>query len=295
MYYVFGGVKLNSTQFPYQQVSLSPELEKALMNSDARAGSSYTGVHKAAPMAKVNTPALASMLGITGLVGSVLTAFEIFAIAHDEDGVASGSVHRKWTMTAAVAQVESITTSKGHAEMAVTIHAVDDQTNAVWVLTENVALPTSPRVTDVWYQGPMYIDDTAYTVEQMTITPNAEMLKRHSNGSVGPSFVGIKPPSPVIAIQAADGTLHKAALGLGANVGPVLLFLRKGAEGSGLRVANATETHISISVPSAFLTPDGADGEPRGDIGWGVTMDVRDDGTNAIWTLDTTAAIAAPA
>lgn len=294
MYYVFGGVKLNSTFFPYQQVSISPELQKTLLNSDVRSASSFTGIKTAAPMAKINTPALASILNITGMVGAVLSAFEVYEIAHDEDGIASGSVHRKWSMTEAVAQVESISTSKGHAEIAVAVHAVEDGTNAVWVLTEGVALPTMTRVTDVWYQGPLYVGTTLYNLEQITITPGAEVKKRHSNGSVGPTFVGLKEPVPVIAVSAEDGELAALAGAFGDVVGPVTIFFRKGDEGDGLRVANATETHISLVVPSVFMTPDGKDGEPRGEVAQNVTMDVRDDGTNAIWTLDTTAAIVAP-
>jgi hypothetical protein len=294
MYYVFGGVKLNSTFFPYQQVSISPELQKALFNSDVRSASSFTGIKTAAPMAKINSPSLASILNITGMVGAVLSAFEVYEIAHDEDGIASGSVHRKWSMTEAVAQVESISTSKGHAEISVAVHAVEDGTNAVWVLTEDVALPTMTRVTDVWYQGPLYVSTTLYNTEQITITPGAEVKKRHSNGSVGPTFVGLKEPVPVIAVSAEDGELAALAGAFGDVVGPVTIFFRKGAEGDGLRVANATETHISLVVPSVFMTPDGKDGEPRGEIAQNVTMDVRDDGTNAIWTLDTTAAIVAP-
>jgi hypothetical protein len=150
------------------------------------------------------------------------------------------------------------------------------------------------RVTDVWYQGPLYVSTTLYNTEQITITPGAEVKKRHSNGSVGPTFVGLKEPVPVIAVSAEDGELAALAGAFGDVVGPVTIFFRKGAEGDGLRVANATETHISLVVPSVFMTPDGKDGEPRGEIAQNVTMDVRDDGTNAIWTLDTTAAIVAP-
>lgn len=295
-YWVFGAVKLNSTLFPYQSVGLSPEIEKALMNSDARAGHSFTGVKTMGPVARLNTPALKSLLDITGLIGASLTAFEVFQIKHDATGVASGNVHRKWSMTGgALAQIENISTSDGYAMASAQIHAVDDGTNAVWTLTEGVALPTLQRVTDVWYQGPLYIDDDLYKVEQMTITPNAEVIKRYSNGQVGPGFVGLRPATPTITVRAADGALHGLAGAGGVNTGPVTIFLRKGAEGSTLRVADATETHISIVVPSVYLTGDGVDGQPRQDIGFGVTMDVRDDGTNAIWTLDTTAAIAEPA
>ena len=44
--------------------------------------------------------ALAAVLDITGLAGAVLTAFEVYLIKHDAAAVASGSAHRKWTMTA---------------------------------------------------------------------------------------------------------------------------------------------------------------------------------------------------
>lgn len=294
-YYIVGGLKMNSTLIPFSSASISPEFEKALLNSDARAGHSFTGIRTAGPVIRFTSPAVASVLNITGLVGAALTAFEVFLIKHDAVAVASGSSHRKLSATTCIAQVESIATSGGYAEVTVAVHAVEDGTNAVWVNDNAAALPTSPRVTDVWYQGPVYLVSTLHRVEQMTISPNSEVIKRHSNGHTGPTFVGLKPVTPSIAISNADGSLHNAAGAFGANVGPVTIFLRKGAEGSALRVADATETHISIVVPSAFLTGDGVDGQPRTEVDFGVTLDVRDDGTNAIWTLDTTAAIAEPA
>lgn len=294
-FYVIGGIELNGdTAIPFSRASLSPELEKALLNSDARAGHSFTGVKTAGPVVRFTSPAVASVLDITGMVGAVLTAAEIHLIQHDAAAVTSGSAHRKLSMTSAVAVVESISTSNGYAEVTVAVHAVYDGTNAVWVNDNAAALPTSPRVTDVWYQGPFYNTTTLYRVEQMTISPNAEIIKRHSNGEVGPAFVGIRPVAPSISVMNADGALHNLAGAFGANVGALTIFLRKGAEGSSLRVADGTATHISLTVPSAFLTGDSVDGQPREDVGFGVNFDVRDDGTNAIWTLDTTAAIAAP-
>lgn len=293
-YYILGGVKINSTQIPYRSVSLAPELEKVLLNSDARSGHSYTGIKTASPMVTIVSEALAAILNITGLGGATFTAFEVFLIKHGATGVASGNVHRKWTMTAGVIRVDSIATSNGHAEITIEVHGTEDGTNAVWVMTDNVALPTSPRATEVWYQGPLYVGTTLYQVEQSTFAPNGEMLKRHSNGAVGPVFAGIKPAKPTLGIQAADGVLHGLAGSFGDNVGPVTLFYRHGAEGDGLRVANATETHIKITIPSAFLTPEGVEGTPGQEVGFGVMFDARDDGTNAVASLDTTAAIAAP-
>lgn len=293
-YYIVAAVKLNSTLIPYSSVSISPELEKALMNSDARLGHSFTGIKTAGPMVRITTPALASVLGITGISGAVLTAFEIYMIKHDAAAVASGSAHRRWTMTSALARVDSISTSNGMAELNIEIHGVYDGTNAVWVLTDSVAIPTQDSVTDVWYQGPLYVGTTAYRVEQTTLNPGAEIIKRHSNGEVGPGFVGLRPIKPTLAVQAADGVLHGAAGAFGVNAVDVLMFYRKGAEGSGLRVSDATETHISVTIPSALMTPDSVDGTPGQEVGFGVMFDARDDGSNAVITLDTTAAIVAP-
>lgn len=294
-YYVIGGIELNgATAVPYSRAELAPNIEKALLNSDAISGHSFTGVRMAGPICRFTTPAIKSVLDITGMVGVVLTAFEIHLIKHDAVAVASGSSHRKLSMTSAVAQIESISTSNGYAELTVAIHGVFDGTNAVWANDNAAALPTSPRVTDVWYQGPVYLTTTLYRVEQMTISPNAEVIKRHSNGEVGPAFVGLRPVTPSISFTEGAGALHAAAGAFGANVGPVTIFLRKGAEGSSLRVADATETHISLVVPSAYMTPNDLSGQPREDVGFGVDLDIRYDGSNAIWTLDTTAAIVAP-
>lgn len=293
-YYIVGGIKINSTLIPYTNATISPELEKALLNSDARAGHSFTGIRLSGPVVRANTPALASVLGISGLVGAVLTGVEIYLIKHGAVGLASGSAHRKLAATAAVIRVDNISTGNGYADLAIEIHAVEDGTNAVWALSDNQALPISPRVTDVWYQGPVYIGSTLYYVEQSTLSPNGEVIKRFSNGHVGPVFVGIKPAKPTLSVQSADGILHGAAGAFGANVGPITLFYRKGAEGSGLRVADATETHISVVIPSAFMTPESVDGTPGQEVAFGVMFDARDDGTNAVATLDTTAAIAEP-
>lgn len=298
-YYVVAAVKINSTLIPYTSVNLSPELEKALLNSDARAGHSFTGIKTAQPMVQITTPALKDVLDISGLSGVVLTAFELYLIEHGSVAVASGSTHRKWAMTAAVLGVNQIAASNGYAELSITIDAAEDGTNAVWTMTDGVALPTDDRVTDVWYQGPIYIDtgsgDTLYKVEQSTFSPNQEKIKRVSDGDVGPNFVALKPMAPTLSIQSADGILHGEAGAFGKNVSNIVMFYRKGSEGDGLRVADATETHISITIPSALMTPEPVSGTPRQEVAFGLMFDARDDGTNAVATLDTTAAIAAPA
>lgn len=293
-FYVIGGIKLNSTLIPYESASISPEFQKILLNSDSLSGASFSGMNTADPVIKLVSPALGSVLGITGLSGVVLTAFEVFLIKYDAVGVASGSAHRKISGTAAVAQLDSLGTGGGSAKASVSIHAVEDGTNAVWVVTDGVAIPTSPRVTDVWYQGPLYLASTLYKVEESTFSPNQEVIKRHSNGQVGAGFIGLKPAMPTLAVKSGDGILHGLAGAFGDTVGPVTMFYRKGAEGDGLRVADATETHISLVIPSALMTPDSLDGQPRAEVDFGVMFDGRDDGTNAVVTLDTTAAIAAP-
>ncbi len=294
-FYIVGGIKINSTLIPYESANVSPELQKMLLNSDARAGHSFTGIETAEPMVKVTTPALASVLDIVGLGGAVLTAVEVYLIKHGSVGLTSGSAHRKLSGTAAVVRVDSISAGKGAAKLVIEIYASEDGTNAAWVLTDGVALPTSPRVTDVWYQGPLYLDDTEYEIEESTFSPNQEVIKRHSNGDVGPSFIGLLPSKPTMSVKSADGILHGLADAYGANVGPVTLFYRKGSEGDGLRVADATATHISLTIPSALMTPDGIDGTPGKAVEFGVMFDARDDGTNSLVTLDTTTAIAAPA
>ncbi len=293
-FYIVGGIKINSTLIPYESANISPELQKALLNSDARAGASFTGIDTAEPMVKVTTPALATVLNITGLAGSVLTAVEVYLIKHGSVGLASGSVHRKLTGTAAVVRVDSISAGKGAAKLSLEIYASEDGTNAAWVVTDGVALPTSPRVTDIWYQGPLYLGATEYQIEESTFSPNQEVMKRHSNGEVGPTFIGLMPAKPTLGVKSGDGVLHGLAGAYGDNVGPVTMFYRKGAEGDGLRVDDATETHISLTVASALMTPDGIDGSPGKAVEFGVMFDARDDGTNSVVALDTTAAIAAP-
>lgn len=293
-FYIVDGVKLNSTYIPYRKADLSPELEKELLNSGARVAQSYRGTRAAKPMVSITTEAIASVLGITGLYGAVLTACEIYLVKHDAAAVTSGSAHRKIAMTKALASVRSIDTGDGIATLTIEVHGVYDGTNDVYTITDGVSLPTQPRVTDVWYQGPIYIGSTEYLVESSTFNPGTEVFKRISNGEVGPRFVGQLPAKPTISVQAADGVLHGLADAFGDNVSTVVMFYRKGATGSSLRVADATETHISLTIPEALLTPDAISGTPGQAVAFGVMFDVGDDGTNAAVTLDTTAAIAAP-
>lgn len=293
-YYLVAGLSVNGTAIPFDSVEWDPEIEKMLKQSGARSGYSFTGVATGAPVCRITSPALASVLDITGLNAAAVTAFEVHLLKYGPTGVESGSVHRKATMTGGVIRMASIEARKNGAEIMVEVHGNYDGSNASWVIVDNAAAPTDTVVDEVFYLGPLFIGTTEYHLESCTFTGGGEVVKKHSQGDTWPTLVAVKPPRPSFRVGTFDGVLATAAGAMGANVADLELFFRKGDEGAGLRVADATLEHIQIVIPSAYLSPAPVSGTPGVEVDFELMFDIRDDGTNAITTLDTTAAIATP-
>lgn len=293
-YYLMAGLSINSTAIPFDNVSWDPGVEKMLKQSGARSGHSFTGAAAGAPVCNITSPAVASVLDITGLNAVVCSEFTVHLLKYGPTGIESGSVHRKATMTGGVIRMDKISASKTGAEISIEVHGNFDGTNASWVIVDNAAAPTDVVSGEVYYPGPLFIGTTEYHLESSAFNGGGEMIKKNSQGDTWPTLVGVKPPKPTLTVQCFDGVLSTVAGAMGANVVDMELFFRKGAEGSGLRVADGTAEHIQIVIPSAYLSPPSVDSVPGKEVGFDLTFDVRDDGTNAITTLDTTAAIATP-
>ena len=86
---------------------------------------------------------------------------------------------------------------------------------------------------------------TEYKVEQSSFNPGAGIIKRHSNGHVGRNFVGAATDQYDLVRTVGGWDYARGVRGLRRERGAdVLMYYRKGPR-SGLRVSDATETHIS--------------------------------------------------
>jgi hypothetical protein len=293
-YWRLGGFKIGSAWIPFSSLSTDPVIEAFLLGSGAGASPQFTGAAKVEPMISGTSPALKTILDITGANGGVVGAVEVYGIRMGVDGApASGSVHRKWASTGGVMKIGSVgpTGEGGTVEASFEIGCNFDGTNDPWVMTDAVAAPTVTLVDEAFFMGPTVVNEVVYCSEQATFNGNGEFYRPICNGLLTAELVAVKPAAPTLSVTGFDGVLHLAAGAKGANVDGVVQYFRKASESGGFRVADATEEHISITMAEAHLLPNPIEGRWQGEVTYTVQFMARDDGTNANAVVDTTAAI----
>jgi hypothetical protein len=150
-YYMISGVDINGVDIPFDDISFDPTVEKQLKQSGARAGFSFTGAATVEPVCNITSPALATVLDISGLNAAVVTSFNVYLDKYGPTGVEAGNVHRKATMTGGVVRMNTISGDKSGVKISLEVHGNYDGSNASWVVVDNVAAYTGVVVDEVCF------------------------------------------------------------------------------------------------------------------------------------------------
>lgn len=137
------------------------------------------------------------------------------------------------------------------ARMQCELHAMFDQTNLPFAYTNNVALPYTPAIDQLWTGGTVSINGTDVPgVVGATLSFGNDVYKEAGGGLAYDTFAGIRQQDWTYEIQTrhvpslSDFSLEGTAGTSGATI--TLTKLKK----FGTRVAAATEEHILFTVPN---------------------------------------------
>lgn len=280
-------------------------LPRSQVRAEAMSGEAYArfssmiAQHPIIPMA---TRHIGPILDITGALGYVLAGTASIAeiylqkYAHGSTR-ASGSVHRKFTITQGLVLPRRLSAShQGDAELTFDILSIYDGTNDPVIITETQALPAglADAYRYAFYKaaiGGVTLDEDMSLEIDFGLQDRAEGKR----SEIWPRMISIAQVMPTISITCKNPDAFAAAniplAGKAATHANTTIYLRKRSAG-GSFVADATAEHISLTAAgmvhaeSVFDAAGNETGETR------FVMAATFDGTNAPIVIDTTAAVA---
>lgn len=206
----------------------------------------------------------------------------------------SGSAHRSLSVAKGLMVVRRISADHlGDAEIDVEVlaNSADGTARAV-VQADNAALPTRPTP-ERFTLGPCSVAGIDLPgMTRLTVDTGIQVDHRSTDSLPIPTFAGIQQYLPTITIegltQAWWGGSGLADYAAGTQVNTVLYF-RKRTRG-GMFVDDEDAEHISIAA-DVLVHVQGGDVSGTEDAPITLVLEVLDDGTNDVLTIDTTAAI----
>jgi hypothetical protein len=284
--------------------NLSTGLAEAILHADGAVDPTFIGVGQQAPVASVTTTKVATVLGLGtdtfATVGQELSAScvaEFYCQQMDMGGTrTAGATHVQVAVNEGLLVPRTLAATHGNTPATITIEALAtyDGSNNPFTLSDSTALPASIHADECYFLGPLKVNGTALSgLQSVTVDFGLGVEVLGENGEVFPTFAGIGTRSPRIRATVLDvGAL--VDLGLSGTVQggtDSVLYFTHGVHG-GTRVANATETHISITLDDGLVWVENVRGDGRGNATADVVFVPTYDGTNTIMVVDTTAAIA---
>jgi len=250
------------------------------------------------PMITFDTHAIGTMLGLCGPDG--LTKDEVYAWFPERAHggmISSGEAHVKITAYRCLIVLQSIRVSQDQPAIgSFAIYPTYDGSNAPLAYAKDQALPE--RAADVSEQaytnGPLYLGETAIETQGWTFDLGANIFTPAMNGEAYPRMAAIAERRPTVSVQTLDLESITSAGMMGTSVDDVLLYLRA-LTMRGAPVADATTSHIKLTIKEAFVSSDGPGGDSSGQATTELTVSPVDDGTNSTVAVASGVAIAAPA
>lgn len=287
------GCEINSTEIPVADATLDPAIDAFLSGAGSSVFPTIAGVRVTKPMVQLSTLGIKAAIDLISLTaGLAVTQLDLYCAQVDNIGYASGSVHKKITVSEGLALIRRVGSSgSDDATCDIDVYCTMDGTNLPFVTSESVALFSDTALADSWTTG-KFKYSSLFEVESIEYATNWKVHFDPHSGLPYATFAGIMSGEPQISITTKDLALL-ADVGNGgvAAVAPIIFF-RHNSESSPGRDADATETHISITVPKGLLIPGQLSSRLQEAATQSLILQPRKDGANAIVTVDTTAAIA---
>ena len=289
------GLSLNGTLIPFTSCTLDPEVVPISETTGLSIAPQYIAAGSAGGKVTFSTPAISTLLTALGS-GHALKISASECKLHfglmDGPALASGSVHRTFTMGEGLIVLMSINAQRDQFATAdVEIHAIKDGSNAPWISAASAALPSASTLAEGYTVGPVVLGSTRYETTSLRYNTNFEIVRETLSGEVYPSFVSIIRTRPEVEVGMLDmAAVHAYPLPVAATDSKV--YFTKMTQAGG-RVAIATAEHLEIVFPSAMIRQNQFGGAHSAVSECGITIHPQDDPSNGIGTVDTTAALPA--
>ena len=297
------GAALAITQIT--ESSVDPGVEVALLAGSGQPDATMAVVDEAAAGASFTTTMIASVLGIVGLNGLPISAdadeegvqVEFAQIDPLTSGVESGSVHVRGTFANGLLYPTTISADQTPgATIELALVATWDGTDDPLVVTATGSAGTYAGVSEAYVTGPATVNGADVGgVLSMTIDFGITVEKHRVNGEKWAREAWITQRRPTITIQTPNAAILNTLSATGAPIASsTVVYLRQCAATAAGRVADATETHISFTVNEGHVHASPITGSHGAIVGAEIVITPTYDETNALFVVDTTAAIVTP-
>jgi hypothetical protein len=272
--------------------SLDPNMEKFVNRGGGSPYPSYIAGKQKKPVLSFTTTDMKTLLDLTGLAPiAVGTTVDLYLAAMVNGlGIDTNATHLKLTLNHGMIIPRRIAAQQGaEATAQVDVISVYDGTNDPIVYAAAQSLPSGyDNVTEKFTLGPCKLAAMVETIGwDLDLGIRDEALFR--DGEPYARLAYMSEMEPVATVRTHDATIRSTIGENGTGAVDPTLFLRKLVEGQNSRVADATAEHISILFNESMIYLGQLSGVPAEQT---FMICGSFDGTNAIMTLDTTAAIA---
>lgn len=302
--------RLSMVQLPGTSVYLK-QIESAQVSAGVQAAlhkgageilPSFRATERQQPIITFRTSALGTLLdnvGFTGLKISATPLYLYFRLATETANTAIATAsHLRVAVNLGLIYWNSITLpNSGQGTAEVTVCAAYNGTNAPLVYTGSVAVPSQPISAEYFSAGPVTLNGGAAISSVQSITVNSGISTEKLNGSseVFDTWVGINAADASVNVECLD-RINLSGSGIDTSgvaiSGTTKFYARKRAQGGFAPVSDATAEHIEFTVGAGRIIPDTTSGDGARPVSDRFMIDpITSDGTTALITYDTTAAI----
>lgn len=284
----------STTLWQVSSLGVDPRLEK-IVQGGASIEATFAGVGKTTPMLSVESPDIATMLGICGTQGVAVDPSIAIYFAQLEHGarIMSGANHVKLTIAEGIIIPRQIRApgAPGEASMSIDALATYDGTNLPLVKAINQSLPTSPPAPNKFCAGPLKWSGGTVNVQDWTIDFGHEEVSFGVNGLPYDSMAAIRGTKPVISANTLNMDLVDTITTLGLAVDDLYIYLRA-LTNRGKAHADSDSSHIKFTVSESLATIGSMDGSEGSEATLPIEFQAIWDRTNDIMTHATGQVIA---
>jgi hypothetical protein len=244
----------------------SAGIRQILLGSDGDVDNTFLGVMSQDARVSFTSLKLATLLGLNSslflLAGKPITADDSHAglTMYLQKMLQGGtrdatSAHKSLNVKLGMMLPRSLSAQQGgHAQLEIEVIPVYDGTNSPIVIASGVALPAATVIAELFTLGPVKISGTSLEgVQSVRISPNIREVLLSSDGGIWPTFGGIMSRGPGIALQTTKAScISTFGLSGAALASTTVIYFRMKDPGA-LNVANATATHISVTLVDGMV------------------------------------------
>ena len=294
-------VSVNSVYFSgIKSYTMNANTQKGIIGHDGQVDPTFACVLEQKPDLTIRTTDLSGLIEAVGFAGVAITELTVWWQKGADSGTrASGLVHLKAVATSGFAVMRPISAQHNQvveAEVQIFLKSSTGLAD-VWTWTGSQALSGTIAAVDHFTLGPVYVTPTGGVRTPVPVTdwnfdPGINVEPTSTDGLTFPDYIKVDSREPKFDCTTPDVSLV-TTLTMTGECGLVEFFLRKLDDcGVGGRIDNATAEHIKFSIADGLGTVDTLQADHGAEASAKYTFDATSNLSDAIVTIDFTAAIA---